>query len=93
MSMHQTIIPLKEAQEFVRNNGYFLAVYKREGDNYKLFSDCYSVEDVDENTPIIVEITGAAMNFNEFTTEDKEFCFRLHNNINIPGIIPIIKRD
>ena len=90
--MSQKIVKLKEAVKFVKNNGYLLAVYKKEGNNYKLYNDCYIVDVVNEDTDIIVKTTGAAIDFNEFITKDKEFCFRLHNNFNLPNIIPIIKK-
>ena len=84
---------LKDAVEFIKNNGYLLAVYKKEGNNYKLYCDCYTIEVIDLDTEITVKTTGAATDFNEFTTKDKEYCFRLHNNYNLPSIIPIIERD
>ena len=88
--MPQKVIKLKEAIEFVKNNGYLLAIYKKEGDNYKLYCDCYTVSDVDIEILVIVNTTGAATDFNEFTTKDKEYYFRLYNNFNIPNVIPII---
>ncbi len=91
--MPTKIITLKEAVEFIRDNGYLLSVYKKQGDNYMLYDECYTVDMVDLDTLIEVKTAGAATDFNEFTTEDKEYCFRLHNNFNIPLSIPIIKRD
>lgn len=91
--MPTKIIILKEAVEFIKSNGYLLAVYKKQGDNYQLYDECYTVDMVDLDTPIEVNRIGAATDFNEFTTEDKEYCFRLHNNFNIPNIIPIIKKN
>jgi len=85
-------ITLKDAVEFAKNNGYLFAIYKKEDNNYKICSFCYTLE-IDLDTEIIVKTTGAATDFNEFTTKDKEYCFRLHNNYNLPNIIPIIKKD
>ena len=84
-------IKLKQAVEFTKNNGYLLAVYKKEDDAYRLYDPCHNDDIVDINTDIVVKTTGAATDFNEFTTKDKQYCFRLHNNFNIPKIIPIIK--
>jgi len=83
---------LKEAQRFAMENGYLLAVYKKEGDNYKLYNICYTVDTLDEDTLITVERVGTGVNFRAFTTVDKQFCFRLHSNFNVPNIIPIIER-
>ena len=81
--MPQKVIKLQEAQEFVRNNGYLLAMYKKIDDNYVLYDDIYT-HGLNEDTEIVVKTTGAATSFNEFTTVDKEYCFRLHTNLNIP---------
>lgn len=85
-------INFSDAVKFAKENGYLLAVYKKEEDNYNLVSDSFFLPD-DENdlidAEIIVKTTGAATDFNEFTTADKKYYFRLHNNFNIPKIIPI----
>jgi len=87
--MGQKIRKLKEALEFAKNNGYLFAIYKKEGNNYKLYEACYT-NNLDEDRNITVKTVGTEIFFNEFVTEDKNFCFRLHNNFNIPNIIPII---
>ena len=90
--MAQLTIKLKEALEFAKKNGYILAVYKKQDDNYVLFNEAY-MSDIAEDTDIIVKTTGACTDFNEFITEDKQYCFRLHNNFNVPKIIPIIEQE
>ena len=86
------IVKLKEAVEFVKENGYLLAVYKKQGDNYVKYDEFYIVELVDMDRDITVDVVGSGLDFNEFTTTDKEYCFRLHNNCNVPMIIPIIQK-
>lgn len=87
----QKIIKLKEALKFAKHNGYILAVYYKKDNNYLLKDDAY-MSDIYEDTDIMVKTIGAAIDFNEFTTADGEYCFRLHNNFNVPKIIPIISR-
>ena len=88
--MPQKTVKLKEALEFAKENGYLFAVYEKKDDNYILFNEAY-LSDIAEDTDIIVKTAGAATDFNEFTTADKQYCFRLHNNFNVPKIIPIIQ--
>jgi hypothetical protein len=84
-------IKLKEALDFARENGYLLAAYKRIGKGFLLHDDNfyinYNVEDGERD--IVVKTTGACTDFNEFTTTCGQFCFRLHNNFNLPNMIPI----
>ncbi len=91
--METKIIELKEAVEFAKENGYLYAVYTKNNDNYDLFLNCYDGETVDEDSNIIVETTGEGdglqLHFNKFTTEDGQFMFILHNNFNIPKVIPV----
>ena len=87
------ILKLKKAMEFAKENGYLLAVYKKEGDNYKLYDNCHTVDIVDKDRLITAKTVGTGIDFKEFITEDKEFCFRLHNNFNLPDVIPIIKNN
>jgi hypothetical protein len=89
--MPQKTIKLKEALDFAKNNSYLFAVYEKQDDNYVLFNEAY-MSDIAEDTDIIVKTIGAATDFNEFITADKQYCFRLHNNFNVPKIIPIISR-
>ncbi len=81
----------KEAIDFAADNGYLFAVYDRSGDNFVLKDDAY-MSRVHELEEIIVEVVGSGVSFNDFTTADGNHCFRLHNNFNVPAIIPIIKR-
>ena len=90
--MAQKTVKLKKAVEFVKDNGYVLAVYKRDGNHYKLLNKCYT-DDVDVDTDITVRTTGAATDFNEFKTKDKDYHFILHNNFNIPDTVPANRKD
>ena len=85
-------VTLETACKFVRENHYLLAIYRKEGHNYQKISDCFTLE-VDTETPIIVKTTEppTTIDFTEFITEDKKYCFRLHNNYNVPNIIPVIE--
>ena len=87
--MKTRIVKFKEALTFAKENGYIFAVYKKEDNKYTIQDEAY-MSDIYENENIIVDIVGEGISFNEFTTEDKEYCFRLHNNFNVPKIIPIL---
>ena len=89
--MPQKKIQLNEAIEFARENGYLFAVYEKgEDGNFHIINEAYTTE-VDPLTDIMVKTTGAATDFREFTTVDEKFCFRLHNNFNVPKVIPIFQ--
>jgi len=88
--MKTRIVKFKEALDFAKENGYIFAVYKKEDNKYTIQDEAY-MSDIYENENIIVDIVGEGISFNEFTTEDKEYCFRLHNNFNVPKIIPIFQ--
>ena len=81
-------ILFKDALNFAKENGYIFAVYEKQDNNYVLKDDAY-LSDIYENENIIVKIVGSGIDFKEFITEDKNYCFRLHNNFNVPKIIPI----
>ena len=92
--MAEKIVKLSKATNFAVNNGYLFAVYKKgEDGNYHKVEDCIWDTFIDPDWDIVVKTTGGATDFNEFVTADGEYCFRLHNNFNIPEIIPVIKRD
>ncbi len=81
-------IRLKEAIEFAKENSYLFAIYKRGDDkNFHLLSDIF-FDEIDDYTEIMVEVEGSGLCFREFTTVDGQHCFRLHNNLNVPKIIP-----
>ena len=88
--MPQKQVELKEALDFAKDNGYIFAVYEKKDDNYVLFNECY-LSDIDEDVLITVEIVGTGISFREFTTVDGKHRFLLHNNFNVPKIIPIIR--
>ena len=90
--MPQKTIKMKEALKFAVENGYMFAVYSKRSDGYYLIEDSFIAESYeDEDFDIIVKTTGAATDFNEFTTKDKQYLFKLHNNFNVPEIIPTLK--
>jgi len=84
-------VKFKEAIDFADGSGYIFAIYERKGNNFVLKNDVYFSR-VHEKKEIIVKIVGCGLDFNEFTTKDGQYCFRLHNNLNVPEIIPIIER-
>ena len=87
--MEKRTIKLEEAIRFAKENGYLLAVYKRVHNNFNLLTVCID-DEVPEDALIVVDVVGSGLDFCEFTTEDNQFCFRLHNTFNIPDVIPII---
>jgi hypothetical protein len=90
----KTVVKLKEALTFAKDNGYVFAVYRKDGNNYLLHNEAY-LSDIDENVNIVVKLRGhnfSDMDFNEFTTEGGEYLFKLHNNFNLPKLIPIIEK-
>lgn len=92
--MPQKRITLLEATEFASENGYLYAVYEKQDDgNFHKIEDAIWEAPVDDNTEVMVETIGSATALNEFVTVDGKFCFRLHNNFNVPDIIPVIKKD
>ena len=92
--MNTKIIEMNEAINFAKNNGYLLAIYEfnKDTNNYELVDETNFEQDfVSENDDILVSIEkDGSIDFNEFTTRDKKYVIRLHNNFNIPKIIPLI---
>jgi len=87
--MTTKIVKLKEAAEFIGNNGYLLAVYQKNGEKYIKYDDCFDFNDMDIETDIIVEVKGCGIDFREFQSADKQFFFMLHNNFNAPATMPV----
>jgi hypothetical protein len=89
--MTQKIVKLKEACQFAKDNGYLFAIYEKgDDDNYHLKNDCYILEGMNPyETDIVVDIVGKGIDLKEFRTVDEKYCFRLHNNFNVPKIIPV----
>ena len=55
--------------------------------------DCEDI-DLDNDTDIIVETQGETQtSFSEFVTADGNYCFKLHNNYNIPNVIPVFQMN
>jgi hypothetical protein len=81
---------LKEALDFADGSGYCFAVYERNGADFVLKYDAYFSR-VHENKEIIVKIVGCGLDFNKFETKDGQHYFLLHNNCNVPHMIPIVE--
>jgi len=87
-------IKFSEAAIFAKDNGYWFAVYKKGSDgDFLLVETCLWSVSIDNDTEIIVKTMGKAIDFNEFITADGKFCLRLHNNFNVPKIIPVFKKE
>ena len=93
--MTQKIVKLKKACQFAKDNGYLFAIYEKgENGNYILKNDCYILEEMNPyETDIVVNIVGAGIDLMEFTTIDEKYCFKLHNNFNVPKIIPVFTQS
>jgi hypothetical protein len=96
--MGTKMVEFQEALNFAKNNGYLYAIYRfcKQRNNFYLVADnhlyCYD-DYLQEDTKIIIEVDKAKQkNFNKFLTEDRQFCFRLHNNYNIPQFIPLFDK-
>ena len=78
----------EELNEFAKNNGYVLASYTRTNlkDNWLLDQEIAEFDD--ETFICMVEQLGSGVNFKEAVTKDKLTVFRLHNNFNLPNVIP-----
>ena len=82
-------VTFQEVREFVSENGYILAVYRKQEDgNWYLTDEVCDNEVVAPDTILLASNIGGNINFNETVTEDKQILFELHNNFNIPAIIP-----
>ncbi len=90
--MKTKIVKLQEAVKFIKQNGYFIAVYKRQGNKYVKYNDNYTIDDTDMERDIIVEVVGCGIDFREFESVDKQYFFVLHNNFNIPMTMPIFEK-
>lgn len=86
--METKIVKLKEALAFAKENGYVFAVYHGDGTSYLLHNEAY-LSDIDEDVEIIVNVIGEDLDFREFTTKDKKYYFKLHNNFQVAKIVPI----
>ena len=85
------ITELGEVRKFARENGYILAMYTRNNDgNYDLTSD-EDPEEVKDSVVVRFDRVGEAKDFKEVETLDRKFVFRLHNNYNVPKVVPRIR--
>jgi len=87
-------VHIQEMIDFAKDSGYLIATFKKQSNNYVKIDDIYPtdlLDDRDVDNMIIVSMFGYGLDFKEVTTEDKRYCFRLHNNFNVPKIIPIIQ--
>jgi hypothetical protein len=82
------ITELGEARKFAKENGYILAMYTKNNDgNYDLTNE-EDPEEISDSTVIKYNKVGTDKDFSEVETLDRKFIFILHNNYNIPKIIP-----
>ena len=81
-------VTFAELKEFAAENGYVLASYTREwvGENWILDQEIAQYDD--ETFVCMVEQFGSGVDFKEAVTKDTLTVFRLHNNFNIPKVIP-----
>ena len=96
--MTQVKRTLKDMRLFCRLNGYLFAAYKRVTDYTSwpewLLQDTNADNDEDtypDDMVIECNVTGSQssyVSYCETQSEDKEFVFRLHNNYNLPNVIP-----
>lgn len=86
-------IKFKEAREFARDNGYLYAYYEKQEDgNWHLITEEADYDtDISDDTEVLVMNVRGNLNMKEVVTPDKTKLFRLHNNFNLPRIIPCFK--
>jgi len=89
MEISTKTIKLKEAIDFANESGYKFAVYSKNKDNYDLISKEYNEDLISQDTDIVVNTIGGCIDCAKFYTADKQFMFILHNNCNVPHMIPI----
>jgi len=83
-------IDFQEVQEFAVENDYVTAHYDKGKDgNWHLADDVADFDDVVESdTTVLVKKIKGQLDMKETVTEDKQHLFKLHNNYNIPQVIP-----
>lgn len=86
-------ITFKELREYLEENGYIIALYEKKQDgNWHLTRktfDAFDVFDiVNSDTVLLASNFKGYTNMKETVTIDKKYLFKLHNNYNLPEIIP-----
>ncbi len=82
-------VKLSEMREFATNNGYLIAVYQK-GDNgcWYLIEEIIDYLDLLDDDTVIVCNNIGGIDFREVITEDRQYVLKLHNNFNLPKVIP-----
>jgi hypothetical protein len=87
----QVSVNFETISEFASENGYLLALYRKdENGNWELRDECFLNDDdviFDASETFIARQHGG-IDFTETVTPDKKWLFVLHNNYNIPKVIP-----
>jgi len=84
-------VKFKSISEFASDNGYLLALYrKNEGGNWDLWDECFQNDDdvIFEAGDTFIALERSVIDMTETITPDKKWLFVLHNNYNIPKMIP-----
>ena len=82
-------IKFKEVQEFAIENGYIIAIYLKEKDgNWHLSKEMIDYDDISPDIVVLAGNIKGNINMNETVTKDKKYLFKIHNNYNLPKVIP-----
>ena len=94
MAMEIVETTIGEMREFAVDSGYIIACYKKnESGDWQKDSDSVDFDDdITDDMIIKVKAIRGSIDFKETVTPDKSMLFRLHNNYNLPEIIPCFKR-
>ena len=81
---------LSDLRAFCLENGYLFSAYRQQGNgNYKLLTTEANDDPLFPDSMIILcEQEGTAISYRETVSEGNKFIFRIHNNYNLPRIIP-----
>lgn len=94
--MKKTTKTLGEMRQFCLTEGYLFAVYVRQAnEDYHLNSGeaNYDEDTFPDDMKIVCDVEGCGVSYREVKSEDGLFIFRIHNNYNLPKIIPTIKKE
>ena len=88
--MTTTKVKLSEMREFATENGYLIAAYQIGKDNcWFLIHEIIDYLDLLGDDTMIVCNDIGGIDFREVITEDRQYVLRLHNNFNLPKVIPV----
>jgi len=81
-----------DLREFCRENGYLAASYKLAADNKAWLPDNTEANHDDDTFSdemiIICDKVGTGIDYRDCITTDGKYVFRLHNNYNLPDLLP-----